>query len=192
MTTSLIDFRQARTAPDVPGLQSQLSPLIGEPFCFARMSYGDELTLHFGDLRPARSPKLAGKMYGAFILGVRGSTWILKSGSEPLVLSVDASDGMNGTGTPIAKTELEANPHIQPDARIIAAIPFAVKPANGFGLRLRFSDGSELTVLPTGPAANEPEDENLPVLADWELLTPSGLLNAGPGLEWSFQPNGEH
>ena len=35
-----------------------------------RVSYGDELTLHFGDLRPARSPKLKAKPYGAYILGL--------------------------------------------------------------------------------------------------------------------------
>ena len=49
------------------------------------------------------------------------------------------------------------------------------------------SDGSSLVVLPTLPESDEAEDEELPQLADWELLTPRGLLSAGPNLEWSFK-----
>jgi hypothetical protein len=69
-----IDLRreQARSGKDLAGLMGYLTQLVGEPFRFSRVSYGDELTLHLGDLRPARSPKLKGKSYGAFILGVRG------------------------------------------------------------------------------------------------------------------------
>ena len=49
MTTNLIDLRQAReAAPDnIPGLYAYLAQLVGESFRFARVSYGDELTLHF-------------------------------------------------------------------------------------------------------------------------------------------------
>ena len=50
MGTHLIDLRQARkrSPDDVAGLYSYLAQLVGEPFQFARVSYGDELTLHFG------------------------------------------------------------------------------------------------------------------------------------------------
>ena len=52
MRTNLIEFRQATglSHDDLPGLQANLAELVGEPFQFARISYGDELTLHFGDL----------------------------------------------------------------------------------------------------------------------------------------------
>ena len=142
MTTHLIDMREARNAaPDnVPALQAYLTQLVGEPFRFARVSYGDELTLHFGDLRPARSPKLRNKPYGVYILGVRGSPWVLKSGTESLLLTagIDEENLLNGLGKPIGKEELEANPLLAVESRVLTATPFVVKPANGFGLQLGF------------------------------------------------------
>lgn len=195
MTTILIDLRQAReAAPDnLPSLQAHLAQLVGEPFRFARVSYGDELTLHFGDLRPARSPKLKARLYGAYILGVRASSWVLKAGTEPLVLSagIDPENVPSGFGQPIRKEEIETIEFIQPGSRVLFASPFAVKPVNGFGLHLGFSDGSAIHILPAPPDAEESvatEDEALPELADWELIAPSGLLSAGPGPIWAFKP----
>jgi hypothetical protein len=176
------------------GLLAYLAQLVGEPFRFARVSYGDELTLHFGDLRPARSPKLKDRLYGAYILGVRGSSWILKSGSdsEPLVLTAGLTlDALPPEfGTPLRNEEVESRQFIEPESRVSAATPFVVKPVNGFGLQLRMSDGSTLLVLPTVQEPDEPEDAGLPKLADWELLSPRGLLRADPGPEWSFEPRG--
>ena len=185
--TNLIDLRETRAAVpgDLSGLQNYLAQLVGEPFRFARVSYGDELTLHFGDLRPAESPKLKGKLYGAYAFGSRGSPWIVKSGSQPLVLAADL-DG--DAGEPVRKEDLEANPLIAPDARVIAATAFVVKPANALGVEVRFSDGSTLRILPTLAEADDPADALLPALADWELDSPAGLLSAGPGLTWSFKP----
>jgi hypothetical protein len=193
MSEFILEVRQERrqSADDVPGLQMYLAPLVGEPFRLARISYGDELTLHFGDLRPARSPKLRGHFSGVYILGVRGSAWIIKSGSEPLVVTAGlfldsiAAD----LGKPLSKQEFEKSPVVQAESRAVEAIPFPVKPINGFGLQLRFSDESTLLILPTPPEADEPGDEALPELADWELLSPRGLLSAWPGLHWSFQPS---
>jgi hypothetical protein len=193
MTAHLIDLRQAQNAsPDnLSELQAYLTQLVGEPFCFARVSYGDELTLHFGDLRPARSPKLRNKPYGSYILGVRGSSWVLKSGSEPLVLTagLNSEDIPNRLGKPIRKEDLEANPLISPQSRVVAATPFVVKPINGFGLQLRFSDASTLLILPTLPESEPEEAHPEIVVADWELSSPQGLLSAGPGLDWSFKPS---
>lgn len=192
MGTNLIDLRQVRepSHDDLPGLFAYLSQLVGEPFRFARVSYGDELTLHFGDLRPARSPKLKHQLYGSHILGLRGSPWILKSGSEPVVIASGAVFNFppSAFGKPLGKEELEAGKFVEPESRVLAATPFVVKPVDGFGLQLRMSDGSTLLVLPTTPEPDESEDEGLPQLADWELSTPRGLLSAGPNLEWSFAP----
>jgi hypothetical protein len=193
MSEFMLELRQDRrqAADDVPGLQTCLAPLVGEPFRFARISYGDELTLHFGDLRPARSPKLRGRFSGVYILGVRGSAWIVKSGSEPLVVTagVFLDSVAADLGKPLSKQDFEKNPIILPESRAVEVTPFPVKPINGFGLQLRFSDGSTLLILPTPPEADEPGDEELPELADWELLSPRGLLSAWPGLHWSFQPS---
>ena len=67
METHLIDLRQAQEPSHgaLSVLAAYLAQLVGEPFRLARVSYGDELTLHFGDLRPGRSPKLKHKLYGA-------------------------------------------------------------------------------------------------------------------------------
>jgi hypothetical protein len=193
MTTNLIDLRQPHqpSPDDLPALQAYLTPLVGEPFRFARVSYGDELTLHFGDLRPAKSPELKEKLYGAYILGPRASPWVLKAGSEPLVLTTGVLVGglPAALGNPLPKEELESRQFIEPESRVLAAIPFEVKPGNGFGLQLRMSDGSALLILPSSPEPEEPEDEGLPELSDWELLSPRGLLSAGPGLIWSFKPS---
>ena len=191
MTANLIDLRLAADASSdgLAGLQAYLAQLIGETFQLARVSYGDELTLRFGDLRPAPSPKLKGHLYGSFVLGLRGSPWMLKSGSEPLLLTsgIDLQAVPAGLGTPIAKEELEAAPLVEPHSRVLSATPFVVRPDEAIGLELRLSDGSTLRVLPTRPDADEPPDEGLPELADWELSSPAGLLSADPGLRWSFR-----
>ena len=192
MGANLIDLSRAEgpTSGDLPGLFAHLIPWVGEPFRFARVSYGDELMLHFGDLRPARSPKLIGKPYGSYLLGLRGSPWILKSGSKSVVINSGIVDGSlpSALGRPLSKADLEAGDFMEPSSRVLVAEPFVVKPAGGFGLQLCLSDGSALLVLPATPEPDEPEDEGLPPLADWELSTPFGFLSAGPHLEWSFTP----
>ena len=192
MSTSLIDLRNIsrQSSDDFSGLQTNLAQLIGEPFRFIRVSYGEELTIHFGDLRPARSPKLHKQLYGAFILGFRGSPWIIKVGSEPLILTAGIClDSVSAKfGKPISKEELESKQFIVPESRVLSAVPFIVKPVNTYGLQFRLSDGTSLLVLPTVSEPDEPEDESLPESADWELLSPLGLLSVGPELTWSFEP----
>ncbi len=208
MTANLIDLRHTReAAPDTPpDLQTYLAQLVGEPFRFARVSYGDELTLHFGDLKPARSPKLKNRFYGAYILGVRASMWILKSGTVPLarIYGFDSGESLGETGKPIGKEDkgkpmskeqkkdIEAEPLIQSGSRVKLASPFVVKPENRFGLQLGFSDGSTIHIMPAPLGADAPEeaeDYALPELADWEVISPNGLLSAGPGLIWAFKPS---
>jgi hypothetical protein len=88
---------------------------------------------------------------------------------------------------PVSKEELETNPLIQPESRVLSVTAFVVKPVNGFGLQIRVSDGSTLLILPAMQIVEDPDEEPLPELADWELSSPSGLLSAGPGLVWSFK-----
>ncbi len=193
MGVNLIDLRQVQgnSHGSLPGLHATLSQLVGEPFRFARVSYGDELTVHFGDLKPARSPRLKEKSYGAYILGVRASSWVLKAGLQPLVVTagvvLDAPS--SAFGMTLNKKDLESGTFIEPESRVLSATPFVVKAVGGFGLQLRMSDGSTLMVLPATPEPDDPGDEALPQLSDWELLSPRGLLSAGPNLEWVFTPN---
>jgi hypothetical protein len=191
MSTTLIEFRPEaeHSLKNVSRLQGKLTMLLGEPFQFARVSYGDELTLHFGNLRPARSPKLKGKLYGEFVLGVRGSPWLLKS---PLTSQVIAS-GMvpvvagETTGRPLSNEELETGRFIEPSSRVLKAEPFLVTGIGGIGLQLTMTDGSVLVIFPCDQDSCGKDDE-LPEVADWELLSPLGCLSVGPGLNWSLEP----
>ena len=60
MATHRIDFHQAHkpSPDDLPDLYARLAQLIGEPFRFARVSYGNERTLALRrqplDFRPRR------------------------------------------------------------------------------------------------------------------------------------------
>lgn len=190
MMATLIDFRLGRAASpgDHAGLQCHLAQLIGEPFQFARISYGDELTLHFGDLRPGKSPKSRGRLYGEYALGLRASHWLLKSGSEPMLMVGDPSGVGNATGDTLRKEQLEANPLIHPGSLVVSVRPYPVLPMDTLGLHLQTSDGSRLVVGSSRESVDEPGDAPLPELADWELLSPAGLLSAGPGPNWSFKP----
>ena len=47
---------------------------------------------------------------------------------------------------------------------------------DGYGLQMLLSDGCRLTVFPTPAEPDEPGEEGLPELTDWELLSPHGTL----------------
>lgn len=189
MGASLIELKNASHGPQssLQGLNRQLLQLIGEPFQFTRVSYGDELTLHFGDLRPAKNPKLKGKPYGAYVLGVRGSSWFLKSGREAVMVAAEPDQA----GQPLSKEELESGKFLVAGSRVLRAEAFPIGLTEGLGLRIRFSDGSALVIHPAAVGADDEtdgtsDDQELPEIADWELSTPNGHLSAGPGQSWSF------
>lgn len=175
------------TATPPTDLGSHLLRLVGEPFLFARRSYGDELVLHFGERHfgPVRRTKHGEFRYehGTYSLHLRGSAWVLKSGAVPGAVS-------GGLPAEIEKElgrPIETDPAIAAGARVTGVIPFAVeRPAvKGFGLRVELSDGTTVVVIPT---PDEPDADDLPALADWELDTPHGTLAAGPGSAWQFTP----
>jgi len=190
--TQLLDLTQAQagTGQNCDSLNRYLDQLAGEPFAFMRMSYGDELTLHFGDLRPAKSSKLKGTLYGTYLIGVRASAWVLKPGTKSAIASWPRVTDLSSLGAVrLGSEQLEAASLIPEHARIVAALAFADEADGGFGLSLRFSDGSSFVVLPDAESA-ETHGEELPKIGDWELLSPGGLLTAGPGLRWKFEPRG--
>lgn len=182
--------RREQAPGDLGGLYAVLSELVGEPFRFMRVSYGDELTIHFGDLRAAKSPKLNKQPYGAFILGTRGSPWLLKSESLVVSAGVPVDLAPSQFAEPISKDDLERRAFIEPESRVLAAIPFIVRPWNGYALQMTLSDGTKFLILPSLPQPDEEEIESLPELADWELISPRGQLSVGPELKWSFIPRG--
>lgn len=167
------------------------SALGGLPYLFARSSYANELTLHFGTERGHVSPKLAGKVRGTHVLSVRGSAWLLQSGVTPVPMVIMCSaEPINpplGSVKPFNVTALESGAFIGQGAKVERATTFVVEPINAIGLSIQLSDGSIFTVLPTPPTN---DDDDLPEPADWEVLTPTEILRVGPGPQHSVEPNG--
>ena len=188
--TALIDTESPAQSDTPAG--SRLLQLIGEPFLFAKESYGDELMLHFGERTwgPVRKTRTSEFRYehGTHRLHTRGSAWLVKRGPHL------ASCGVEAVGTP---NRVGSDPQIPitPAAVVVAADSFACQSpsATGFGIVLKLSDGSTAVVIPTAsrPPEQPPAGVNLPELADWELVTPVGRLTVGPGRKWHWAEPGE-
>lgn len=155
------------------------------PYLFARSTYGNELTLHFGKERGFDHPKLQGKIRGSHVLSVRGSAWMLRSGIRPVVIGCGIVP-IHDEGKPFNVTALESGAMIASGATVAKATPFAVEPMNSIGLSIELSDGSSFWILPTPPLK---DDDDLPEPADWELLIPDKLLRVGPGRRIVLEDN---
>ena len=174
--------------------ETHLLRLVGEPFLFLRRSYGDELVLHFGEriLGPARVTKHGEFRYehGTYGLHLRGSAWVLKGGRIPDVFGGGrVADLKSLLGEPMQPADVVAHAPVTPGARVTGVTPFTVgDPGVSIAVRVDLSDGSALVVLPTTEEDIEPEPEGttLHELADWEVRTPQGTLQVGPGLKWHF------
>lgn len=182
-------YKEQNVSPEVSQdaarLCQHLARLVSEPFRFARVSYGDELTLHFGDLKHGSSSKMRSKLYGSYILGLRGSPWMLKSDSRGFLIDAGIAFGHESSEPPsgaevISKDQLEREPPIEPGSRVVRTFVVPVVQTKSWGLVINFSDGSTLFVRPDEADAEEE-------LADWELISPAGTLSTGPGLTWSFR-----
>ena len=185
---AVVDFRG--TAPttrnDLRGLRPYLKQLIGEPFLFARESYGGELTLHFGteiELAPFRGRTAS---EGTHILCLRASVWSFKS--VPWASYISSEEIPGADFTPMTLHDLENRSPITPGQRLTS---IEVRAFHGTGwpggieLGLQFSDESFVQIRPR----YDPED---PVhdLADWELFTPyKRYIKAGPGIQWEYSPS---
>jgi len=168
-------------------LKKELAATIeGLPYLFARSTYSNELTLHFGSERGHTHSKLQGKVRGSHILSVRGSAWLLQSGVRPVLVGcgVDLISPPPDEVKPFNVTALESGALIGPGATVARATPITVAHVNAIVLRLDLDDGSVFTILPTPPGK---EDTDLPEPADWELLTPSKVLRVGPGPNFSVE-----
>ena len=183
---------------NVPTLGAVILRLIGQPFLFARMGYAGELSLHFGAPQNAKHPRLRAKgiKYGSYILSARGSAWLLRC--EPrnrIAVELLAVAPLLEIGAKLlGEAEITAD-FIVPGQPVIDLEPFYVDRVDGMGIRVETADGSGVVIIPT-PDEPTPEDKQIPAdvtvdkLADWELKTPAGLVQAGPGKTWRWTPNG--
>src|SRR5262249_46440894 len=193
--TQLIDRREIRgpSTGDLADLQAYLLQLEGQPFLFARVTYGDELALHFGTPQEFHSPKIRRRVRGSYVLTARGSAWRLHSMPAGCIIYAGL---LPHPPTPTARKQLQAQELeqmtlIKPGARVVSADILGFRLPWGIELGLSFSDGSTFFVTPM-PAALQPHtDEDLPLIADWELFTPHGrVLLAGPGFQWQYADAG--
>jgi len=193
VSATVIDVRELGQpgADNIPNLGAFLLQLVGEPFQFARFSYGDELTLHFGTLREATHPKLcaAGVKYGAYILRTRGSAWLIKPGAKPVIVTEGLQDAINpeaikSWGKPLTHREVESNDFLIPGTWVVKLYSCPVDRVGGIGFRVDLSDGSSVIVIPTPTEPAKAESPTAPELADWELRTPHGTARVGPGQKW--------
>src|SRR5437763_12844932 len=86
--TNVIDLRETRepSAGNLADLQGYLLQLEGQPFLFVRVTYGDELSLHFGTPQEFHSPKIRRRLRGSYVLTARGSARRLHSMAAGCIL----------------------------------------------------------------------------------------------------------
>ena len=122
-----------------------------------------------------------------YCVGHRGSSNSAKGPLVigPAVLGVSMPEG----GRLLSTEELEKGEFINAGVTYYLPLLSMSPPVEGYGFHLVMSDGSAIFVFPIAQEPDTPEDEGLPELADWELLSPRGLLRVGPGLQWSFEPD---
>lgn len=192
MMVVAVDLRRPYqpSSDELAGLWACLQQLVGQPFLFFRLSYGDELTMHLGTPKEAASSKLRNRVRGSYVLTFRGSLWSLSSGPEQTIWLADPLPVPAGShARQVDIGELEKNPIISRNAPVITASPFIASDSGGIGLLLSFADQSTLAIRPSLEAADSSED--LPQIADWELFTPHGkYLRVGPGLNWACLSSG--
>jgi len=168
-----------------PELQASVDVIIGLPYLFSRVSYGDELTIHFGSERKHTHPKLAEKVRGSHVLSVRGSEWMLRSGIKPVIVGCGIAP-ISSDRKPFNITALESGAFIGQSATVTKASPIPFLPMNSIGLILDLSDGSSFTIIPTPPCNGD--DDDGPEPSDWELLTATQWMHVGPGSSIRVDP----
>jgi hypothetical protein len=189
----MLDMRGIqKNSQDVAMLRGYLQQLVGEPFLHVRFSYGDELTLHFGQPRKPQSKKLAHLSQGSYIVAARASSWYVKTASPASVVVATSAvpigipDGFNSLST----EQIESSNLVQPGACVVAADVIVVRSTetSGFACSLLMSDGASLLIVPESEA--DADGDASDDVADWEVFTPHGrYLRIGPGLKWSYLPS---
>lgn len=117
----VIDLKAIRgpTAGELAELQGYLLQLEGQPFLFARVTYGDEFTLHFGTLQETVAKKTR-RTRGSYVLTARASSWRLHSMPLGRIL-YHGTLPANVPSTHLSEQEFEGSALIAPDARVASA-----------------------------------------------------------------------
>jgi hypothetical protein len=167
---------EVRNSFDLKGLETVLQGLAGQVCWMAKLTYGDELALHFGDRIPCGIPRFPGLEEGSWIFGTRATPWQL---DVPGKSRVTSADDRNVLQPRLADLE---------GAKVVrAAVPTCVLNEQAHatqsfwpGFLIVFDNGATLQLL---PGIEELRD----TLALWELFTPGNMvLEFDPNLAWSY------
>lgn len=167
------------------------SGLVGQPFLFARFTYGDELTLHFGESGFHTYPKTKDIPVGSHCLGVRASNWSVTTPSRGNYYSWDPPRGVKPRDLAVTITSA-----VGPGSLVLLALPLMTvesMPAPNLAwaacaLRLYVGD-AELTVYPAKSSDPEVGPPEFP-LDDWDLLSPKAFMSVGPGMTGRVEDHG--
>lgn len=188
---SMVNLNTTRErSSDALELRAYLQQLVGQPLLFIRFSYGDELTLHFGQPLKYKSSKLANLSRGSYIIGARASFWLLRTHvPAAVVIGTSSASRLWSKHKSLTPEDVEESDFLRPGTRIVTADPFALTTGTrspyGFGLSLLLEHGASLLVIPSRPSRRNHRRHRV---ADWEVFTPyDRYLAAGPGLFWSYR-----
>ena len=153
------------TESDIESILNKLDGLRGETCSEARLTYGDELNLHFGPMTPYEYSAVSHLKKGKWVLGTRESEWELKSKNKVIVTSKD----------PVSEIENKIRSlqhHKVEDIRI--EFPDLI-------LSIGFESTKRLLIHSIG------SDDSSEISA-WEVFTPkSMILELWPDRTWSYQ-----
>ncbi len=189
----LIETRHDRS--DLDGLRALVKQLVGQPFRFFRISHGDELRLHLGELRESPNPRMRGRSKGSHVIATRASSWIIYSARKRVLMSDEALDDPALDGAAKGRIELksiERGDYVAPDS-LVTSVRTDRAPG-GFALRLGFSDDSTIYISPESPSSEDPPGDDAEsseelegAITDWEVMTPhQRILKVGPGERWNY------
>ena len=193
---AVIDLKTIRyESSDLADLQTFCKQLIGQPFLFFRVAYGDELRLHLGSLRDDSNPKLRGRAKGSYVIGARASSWVVFSAPKLTLLASDNVEvrAPRGLTKQVDVKQIEGGDYVTPGSVVVDVT--TDRSPHGFALQLVFADGSTVFIGPN-PKAGEFAPDGADIaeevadmdISDWEILTPhSRVLKAGPGERWCYQ-----
>lgn len=134
---------------DLRELEAYIQKMMGQTCSKARLSYGDELQLHFGIMTPSTRKTLSHIKNGQWMLGARASDWIISSSGKAIVSSKDDLS--------LVKKKIHC---IENSVAISFKIGYPT-----LDLTIEFSNEIQLHIMP-----DESHDE-FSDLALWELFT---------------------
>ena len=147
----LLDFQNINNLSGSLGeFRALLRQLLGQPFLFFRISYGDELTVHLGESREYPHPKMRRRRKGSHVLGARASAWYFRPSSQPIMFAgvEDPKSDAPSVAQKVDIREIESRPLVEVGS--VVSWVDVLPSSEGFGLALVFSDRSTLIIVP-GP-----------------------------------------